>query len=118
MANSQNWKSLMFVLLVSLLALTGFAAARELAEEQKYCKYEFQGTAPSCAHSDYCDNGWTFVENGEGSCKHSEFSFIVKYYSDCKGGAYFGAACVTGNKALCEKECRKDENCKHPCTKL
>jgi hypothetical protein len=25
------------------------------------CVYEWQGTAPSCAHGDYCDGGWELV---------------------------------------------------------
>lgn len=69
------------------------------------CVYEWQGTAPSCAHGDYCDGGWELVMSkmdcpGDCTCRKTLFS---NYCYDNTHQADFGAPCITGRKSLCRK---------------
>ena len=73
----------------------------------KYCRYTWQGKAPSCAHGGYCDGNWKWVKDAK-NCNGV----------DCYG-ADFGKRCMSGHKALCEQSCTVvagDETCYLPCT--
>ena len=63
------------------------------AKTKLFCKYEWQGTAPSCAHGGSCENGLTWVRSAkscdDGACRNAEF----------------GASCWTGYKSLCQRTC-------------
>jgi len=88
-----------FIVLVGLLAIHSTSVVPPLtallgsANNNQFCKYEWQGTAPTCEHGGYCDNGLIWVKDAK-SCSGA----------DCKN-ADFGSGCWTGNKALCQKTC-------------
>ena len=84
----------------------------------KCYEWQWQGTAPFCAHGGYCDGmseGWTFMyeDDGWGCCSKGNICttkggqcwspFAYTMPGPAATSPDFGSKCLSGNKALCRR---------------